>query len=67
MHLRPRSLQVFQILQIAITMIIDLHFDEVLEDDEIISGANLLRVNDGEDLRQSIRLAYLGAHFLSSV
>ncbi|KAF2095330.1 hypothetical protein NA57DRAFT_79820 [Rhizodiscina lignyota] len=63
MHLRPHSRQIFQVLQIAISMIIDLHFNESPNPRELASATV------DQDKASFIRMtqaAYLGCYYLSS-
>jgi hypothetical protein len=59
MHLRPRKTQIYQFLQMAVTIVTDLQYDLPLEerDDHTTPSS--------EELSSSIR-AYLGCYYLSS-
>ena len=69
MHLSPRSRQVFQMLQIAITMVIDLKYDKFIEYTQVQEAG---RSNGDADLDNQEELilveqrAYLGCYYLSS-
>jgi hypothetical protein len=68
MHMSPRSRQVFQMLQIAITMVMDLKYDKFIEYTQVLEGgrSDSRASLDQDDLILTEQRAYLGCCYLSS-
>ena len=67
MHINPCRPQLFQILQIAISMITDLHLDEPWDEavPRLEPSSNIQSISGG--LHLAAQRAYLGCYFISSV